>query len=93
MVVNTLADDLNIDKRLAWSIHGVYPFLLPAPMQQAEVIAGLMESACRKYNLQLGHVDATVLAREVEMATQSGGFELAPPRIEKLLEWPDSGSR
>lgn len=85
MVVNTLADDLKIDKRLAWSIHGVYPFFLPPLMQQAEVIASLMESACRKYNLQLGHVDAAVLAREVEMATQAGGFELATPRVEKLL--------
>ncbi|HUB32972.1 MAG TPA: hypothetical protein VMA31_08085 [Bryobacteraceae bacterium] len=85
MVVNTLADDLHIDKRLAWSIHGVYPFLLPPLMQQAEIIAALMENSCRKYNLQLGHVDASVLAREVEMATQAGGFELAPPRIEKLL--------
>ncbi len=85
MVVNTLSDDLHIDRRLAWSIHGVYPFLLPPLLQQAEVIAALMESACRKYNLQLGHVDAAVLAREVEMATQAGGFELAPPRLEKLL--------
>jgi hypothetical protein len=86
MVVNTLSDDLKVDKRLAWSIHAVYPFVLPAPMQQAEVIATLMENACRKYNKQLGHVDAAVLAREVEMATQAGGFELAPPRIEKLLK-------
>ena len=85
LVVNTLSDDLKIDKRLAWSIHGVYPFFLPTPMQQAEVIATLMENACRKYNLQLGHVDAAVLAREVEMATQAGGFELAQPRVEKLL--------
>jgi hypothetical protein len=85
MVVNTLADDLHIDKRLAWSVHGVYPFFLPPLMQQAEVIATIMENACRKYNLQLGHVDAPVLAREVEMATQAGGFELAPARVEKLL--------
>jgi hypothetical protein len=85
MVVTTLSDDLKIDKRLAWSIHGVYPFRLPALLQQAEVIAMLMENACRKYNLQLGHVDAAVLAREVEIATQAGGFELAPARIEKLL--------
>ena len=86
MVVNTLSDDLKVDKRLAWSIHAVYPFVMPTPMQQAEVIATLMDNACRKYNKQLGHVDAAVLAREVEMATQAGGFELAPPRIEKLLK-------
>ena len=85
MVVNTLADDLHIDKRLAWSIHGVYPFLLPEPMKQAEVVVSIMESACRKYNLQLGHVDPVVLAREVEMSTQAGGFELVTPRVEKLL--------
>jgi hypothetical protein len=85
MLVNTLSDELHVDKRLAWSIHGVYPFLLPEPLKRAEVIVSLMESACRKYNLQLGHVDASVLAREVEMATQAGGFELSPPRVEKLL--------
>jgi hypothetical protein len=83
--VNTLSDDLHIDKRLAWSIHGVLPFLLPPPIKQAEIIAAIMENACQKYNLQLGRVDAAVLAREVEMAGQAGGFELAPARIEKLM--------
>ena len=85
MLVNTLSDDLHIDKRLAWSIHGVLPFLLPPSLKQAEVIAAIMENACRKYNLQLGYVEPAVLAREVEMATQAGGFELAPARVEKLL--------
>ena len=76
---------MSLDKRLAWSLHGVYPFVLPAPMQQAEVIAQIMQEECRKYNVNLGRVDPAILAREVGVVSTHGGFEITPLRVSKLL--------
>lgn len=85
LVVDSLGASMTLDKRLAWSLHGIYPFVLPPPLQQAEVVAQIMEDECRKYNLSLGRVDPAILAREVAVISQHGGFEITPLRVTKLM--------
>ncbi len=85
IVMDSLGQSMQLDKRLGWSIHGIYPFVLPTPMQQAEVVAEIMEQECRKYNLTLGRVDAAILAREVQVISSHGGFEITPPRVAKIM--------
>lgn len=85
MVIGALGDSMNLDKRLAWSLHGIYPFVLPAPIQQAEVVAEIMHQECLKYNMSLGRVDPAILAREVAVVSQHGGFEITPARITKIM--------
>lgn len=85
LVVDALGQSMSLDKRLAWSLHGVYPFVLPPPMQQAEVVAQIMQEECRKYNVSLGRVDPVILAREVGVVSSQGGFEITPLRVTKLL--------
>ncbi|SPF31831.1 hypothetical protein SBA4_1030005 [Candidatus Sulfopaludibacter sp. SbA4] len=85
MVVESLGQSMSLDKRLAWSLHGVYPFVLPPPLQQAEVIAQIMQEECRKYNVNLGRVDPAILAREVQVVSSHGGFEITPLRVTKIM--------
>ncbi|SPE38517.1 hypothetical protein SBA6_90005 [Candidatus Sulfopaludibacter sp. SbA6] len=85
MVVESLGQSMSLDKRLAWSLHGVYPFVLPPPMQQAEVVAQIMQEECRKYNVNLGRVDPAILAREVGVISSHGGFEITPLRVTKIM--------
>jgi hypothetical protein len=85
VVVEALTSTVDIDKRLAWSVHGVYPFVLPSQLDQAAVVAQIMEIECRKYNVGLGFVNAAILAREVEITSAHGGFEITPARVGKLM--------
>jgi len=85
MVVDSLGQAMTLDKRLAWSLHGIYPFILPPPLQQAEVVAQIIQQECKKYNLSLGRVDAAILAREVQVISSHGGFEITPSRISKIM--------
>jgi hypothetical protein len=85
VMVGALKSTLNLDEQLAWALHGSYPFLLPPQIDQARVIALLMQEECSKYGLRLGRVDPVYLAREVEVTAAQGGFQLAPSRIRKIL--------
>jgi hypothetical protein len=85
IVMDSLGQSMALDKRLGWSVHGIYPFVLPAPLQQAEVVAEIMEQECRKYNLTLGRVNPAILAREVKVITEHGGFEITPSRVTKIM--------
>lgn len=86
MVVSALGDSMPLDKRLGWSLHGIYPFVLPTPMEQAEVVALLIQQECKKYNVTLGRVDPSILAREVQVISSQGGFEITPSRISKVMQ-------
>jgi hypothetical protein len=90
VVVNHLAGATEMDQMLALSLHGVYPFRLPEPADQARVIAHLMEYECNKYNLSLGRVDARVLAREVEEVGRLGNFRASTARVSRILSVPIS---
>lgn len=90
VVVNHLAGATELDQMLALALHGVYPFRLPEPAEQAAVIARLMEVECNKYNLSLGRVDPRVLAREVEDVGKMGNFRAATARISRILSGPIS---
>lgn len=85
VVVDSLGASMSLDKRLAWSLHGIYPFILPPPLQQAEVVAEIMHQECKKYGMTLGRVDARILAREVAVISSHGGFEITPSRISKIM--------
>ncbi|HLK65502.1 MAG TPA: hypothetical protein VKU19_18825 [Bryobacteraceae bacterium] len=85
VVLDSLGEAMHIDKRLGWSIHGIYPFVLPPPLEQAAVVAEIMHQECRKYNLTLGRVDPAILAREVQVISQNGGFEITPSRVAKIM--------
>jgi hypothetical protein len=85
VVVNHLAGATELDQMLALALHGVYPFRLPEPVEQASVIAHLMEYECNKYNLSLGRVDPRVLAREVEEVGKLGSFRASPARVSRIL--------
>jgi hypothetical protein len=85
VVLDSLGEAMALDKRLGWSIHGIYPFVLPPPLKQAEVVAEIMQQECRKYNLTLGRVDPAILAREVQVISAQGGFEITPSRVAKIM--------
>ena len=85
LVVDSLNASMEIDKRLGWSLHGIYPFVLPPPMQQAEVVAQIIQQECKKYNLTLGRVDPAILAHEVQVISAHKSFEITPPRITKIM--------
>ena len=85
MVVDSLNASISIDKRLSWSLHGIYPFVLPPPLAQAEVVAQIMQRECKKYNVTIGHIDPGILAREVQVISSFGNFEITPQRVAKLL--------
>lgn len=85
IVVDSLGEAMSLDKRLGWALHGIYPFVLPALLQQAEVVAGIMQQECKKYNMTLGRVDPAILAREVSVISSHGGFEITPARITKIM--------
>jgi hypothetical protein len=85
MVIDSVGEAMSLDKRLGWSLHGIYPFVLPQPLQQAEVVAGIMQQECKKYNMTLGRVDPAILAREVAVISSHGGFEITPSRITKIM--------
>jgi hypothetical protein len=85
LVVDSLGESMSLDKRLGWSLHGIYPFILPPPMQQAEVVAEIMQQECKKYNMTLGRVDPAILAREVQVISTHGGFEITPSRVAKIM--------
>lgn len=85
VVMDALMSSVNMDKRLAWSVHGTYPFVLPPPLDQAAVVAQIMEGECRKYNIGLGYVNAAILAREVQVTSMYEGFEITPSRVSKLM--------
>ena len=85
VVVESLNATMDIDKRLSWSVHGIYPFILPPPLQQAEVVAQIMQVECKKYNIAIGQIDPAILAREVKEISAHGGFEITPPRVIKIL--------
>jgi hypothetical protein len=85
VVVGALGEAMQLDKRLAWSLHGTYPFVLPPPMVQAEVVALIIQQECKKYNITLGRVDPTILAREVQMISGQGNFEITPSRVAKIM--------
>jgi hypothetical protein len=84
MVVESFNATMEVDKRLGWSLHGIYPFVLPKPMEQAEVVAQILQKECKKYNLSLGRVDPAILAREVQVISTHGGFEITPSRVTKI---------
>ncbi len=92
VVVNHLAGSTDLDQMLALALHGVYPFRLPEPAEQAGVIARLMEYECNKYNLSLGRVDPRMLAREVEEVGRMGSFRVAPTRVSRILSGPISAA-
>ena len=85
VVVGALGDAMALDKRLAWSLHGTYPFVLPPPMMQAEVVASIIQQECKKYNITLGRVDPAILAREVQVISAQGNFEITPSRVAKIM--------
>ena len=85
VVLDSLGQSMSLDKRLGWSIHGICPFVLPPAIQQAEVVAEIMKQECRKYNLTLGRVDPSILAREVQVISEHGGFEITPSRVAKIM--------
>jgi hypothetical protein len=85
VVVSALGEAMPLDKRLAWSLHGIYPFVLPPPMVQAEVVALIIQQECKKYNITLGRVDPAILAREVQVISAQGNFEITPSRIAKVM--------
>jgi hypothetical protein len=85
VVVGALGEAMMMDKRLAWSLHGTYPFVLPPPMVQAEVVASIIQQECKKYNITQGKVDPTILAREVQVISGQGNFEITPSRVAKIM--------
>jgi hypothetical protein len=88
VVVNHLASALEVDSMLALSLHGVCPFRLPEPMDQAKVVVRLMEDECEKYNLTLESVSTEVVAREVEEVSRLSSFKASPIRIARILSTP-----
>ena len=88
VVVNHLASALEVDSMLALSLHGVCPFRLPEPMDQARVVVRLMEDECEKYNLTLESVSTEVVAREVEEVSRLSSFKASPMRIARILSTP-----
>ena len=85
MVVDSLNAAMPIDKRLSWSLHGIYPFVMPAPLLQAEVVAQAIQNECKKYNVMVGHIAPAILAREVQVISTYGSFEITPSRVAKIL--------
>jgi hypothetical protein len=88
LVVDHLVQTADLDQMLALALHGVAPFQLPEPEQQAEVIALLMDKECRKYKLSLSAVSAAILAREVEEVGKLRSFKTSPARIARILSKP-----
>lgn len=69
----------------------VQDYLLFQPLtmlNQARVIAGLMEKESLKYNLRLDYVDPAVLAEEVSAITPQDGLEAVPARVVRLMKKP-----
>jgi hypothetical protein len=50
------------------------------------VVAQIIQRECDKYNLTLGRVDAAILAREVQVISSHGGFEITPSRVSKIMQ-------
>lgn len=86
VTTQVIAETVGLPAGLVNQIHDYLPFLLPAPEEQAEVVALLMDQECEKYHLHLGQVDPELLAREVKAITAAGGFAVAPGRIAKRLQ-------
>jgi hypothetical protein len=54
-------------------------------MMQAEVVASIIQQECKKYNITLGRVDPAILAREVQVISAQGNFEITPSRVAKIM--------
>lgn len=88
VLTQVIAETLGLPLGLVNHINDYLPFLLPSPIEQAEVVHLLMEQECQKYNVRLGQVDPELLAREVKAIGATGGFAVAPGRIAKRLQQP-----
>lgn len=80
-----LAGDTSLDRMLAQGLHGVIPFHLPDPTAQAEAVALMMETECRKFQLTLASVSPELLAREVQDISTTGSFASAALRVSRVM--------
>ncbi|MEA2624839.1 MAG: hypothetical protein QOD06_884 [Candidatus Binatota bacterium] len=76
MLTAAIAELVGLPPSLVTMINDYYAFLLPSQIEQAEIVALLMEQECRKYNVRLGQVDPEMLSREVNAISASGGFAI-----------------
>jgi hypothetical protein len=86
VTTQVIAETVGLPVGLVNQINDYLPFLLPSPIEQAEVVHLLMAQECEKYNLRLGQVDPEIFAREVRAIGAAGGFAVAPGRIAKRLQ-------
>lgn len=85
-VTATIAELVGLPPSLVTMLHDYYAFLLPPAIDQAEIVALLMDQECRKFNLRLGQIDPELLTREVKAISTSGGFSITPGRIARRLQ-------
>jgi hypothetical protein len=85
-VTATIAELVGLPPSLVTMLHDYHAFLLPSPLEQADVVRLLMEQECRKFNVQLGQVDPELLSREVRAISMNGGFSITPGRIAQRLQ-------
>jgi len=85
-VTATIAELVGLPPSLVTMLHDYHAFLLPSPLEQADVVRLLMEQECRKFNVQLGQVDPELLSREVRAISMNGGFSIAPGRVAQRLQ-------
>lgn len=86
LVTAAIAELVGLPPSLVTMLHDYYAFLLPPAIDQAEIVALLMDQECRKFNLRLGQIDPELLTREVKAISASGGFSIAPGRIARRLQ-------
>ncbi len=85
-VTATIAEPVGLPPSLVTMLHDYHAFLLPTPIEQADVVRVLMQQECLKFNLRLGQVDPELLSREVRAISTSGGFSITPGRIAERLQ-------
>lgn len=88
--VQNVSQLTGLDSVLLYSFDGgALSFKLPEDLEVvAEIVVGLMQAECRKYQKTLDHVSNDAVLREVRAVSRAGGFEVIPARIAKVLKDP-----